>query len=126
MPLHMRCRCFYIPVFESAELNSCLAREEKNTRIARIDTEPRTVKHRDGTKSTKYEKLRVQFPHARLNHNQWLNSLVKSKNPADVAFAREVLGPNRFKLVESGKLQMRQLYYAGKLRTIEDLKGLMR
>ena len=32
VPLHIRCRCFYIPVFKNAALNRYLAREEKNIR----------------------------------------------------------------------------------------------
>jgi len=55
-------------VFKNVQLNRYLAREEKNIRIARMDTEGRTAKHRDGTTSTKYEKLRVKFPQAKLNY----------------------------------------------------------
>jgi uncharacterized protein with gpF-like domain len=125
-PIHMRCRCFLQPVFRNPGLNRYLAKQEKNVRIARIDTGARTVKHRDGTTSTKYEKLRVKFPQARTNYNQWMTSMVKSKNPADRAFAKEALGPNRFKLVSSGKLKMSSLYYAGKLRTLKELKRLIK
>ena len=39
--------------------------------------------------------------------------MVNSSNPADVAFAREALGPTRFDLVKSGKLEMNSLYYRG-------------
>jgi SPP1 gp7 family putative phage head morphogenesis protein len=125
-PLHWRCRSSIEPVFKNVQLERYLAREEKSIRIARIDTKPRTVHHRDGTTSTKYEKLRVKFPPARQNYNQWMTSMVKSSNPADVAFAKEVLGPARFDLVKSDKLKMNQLYYAGKLRTIKQLKELMK
>jgi SPP1 gp7 family putative phage head morphogenesis protein len=124
-PIHMRCRCFLQPVFRHTGLNRYLAKEEKNVRIARIDTEARTVKHRDGTTSTKYEKLRVKFPHAKINYNQWMNSMIKSKNPADVSFAREALGPNRFKLIQSGKLKMNQLFYSGRLRNLKELRKLL-
>ena len=125
-PIHLRCRCFLQPVFKYTALNRYLAREEKNTRIARMDTGGRKIHHRDGTTSTKYEKLRVKFPPAKMNYQQWMTSIIKSKNPADRAFAREALGPSRFKLVSSGKLKMSQLYYAGKLRNIKELKGLMK
>lgn len=84
------------------------------------------LKHRDGSRSVKYEKLRVQFPKRKMNYNQWVQSLVNSKDPGNVAFAKEMLGPTRFKLVKSGKLKMRQLYYAGKLRTIKQLQELMK
>jgi SPP1 gp7 family putative phage head morphogenesis protein len=124
-PIHMRCRCFLQPVFKHTGLNRYLAKEEKNVRIARIDTQARTVKHRDGTTSTKYTKLRVKHPPAKLNYQQWLNSMVKSRNPADVSFAREVLGRTRFDLVKSGKLKMKSLYYAGKLRTIKELREII-
>jgi SPP1 gp7 family putative phage head morphogenesis protein len=124
-PIHMRCRCFLQPVFKYTALNRYLAREEKNIRIARIDTGKRTVHHRDGTTSTKYTKLRVKHPPARQNYQQWMSSMVKSKNPADRAFAREVLGKTRFALVKSGKLKIKSLYYAGKLRTLKQLKELI-
>jgi SPP1 gp7 family putative phage head morphogenesis protein len=122
-PLHWLCRSHVEPVFKSVKLEKYLSEQ---TRIARIDTEGRTVKHRDGTTSTKYEKLRVKFPERRLNYNRWLTSMVKSNNPADVSFAREVLRPSRFKLVKTGKLKMNQLYYAGKLRNLKELKRLMK
>ena len=121
-PLHWLCRCYLEPVFKNAQVEKFLAEQE---RIARIDTEPRTVKHRDGTTSTKFEKLKVQFPKRKLSYNQWVQSLVNSKDASNVAFAKEMLGPTRFKLVKSGKLKLRQLYYAGKLRTIKQLQELI-
>jgi SPP1 gp7 family putative phage head morphogenesis protein len=125
-PLHWKCRSHVNPVFKNVQLERYLARADQNIRIARIDTKPRTVHHWDGTTSTKYEKLRVKHPSARQNYNQWLTSMIKSSDPRDVAFAKEVLGPSRFKLVSSGKLKMNSLYYAGKLRTIKELKRLMK
>ena len=122
----MRCRCFVLPVFKYEALNRYLDEEEKNTRIARIDTDARTVQHRDGTTSTKYESLRVQFPHAKVTYQEWMESMVKSVDPSDRAFAGEALGPTRFDLVKSGKLKLSSLYYAGKLRTIKELKELMK
>jgi SPP1 gp7 family putative phage head morphogenesis protein len=122
-PIHWLCRCYTEPVFKNAKLEKYLGEQ---TRIARMDTKARTVHHRDGTTSTKFEKLRVKFPKRKLNYNQWMQSMVKSKNLKDVAFAREALGPTRFKLVASGKLKMQSLYYAGKLRTIKELQKLMR
>jgi len=53
-------------------------------------------------------------------------SMVKSKSPGDVSFAREVLGPTRFRFVSSGNLKMESLYYQGKLRTIKELQELMK
>lgn len=121
-PLHWLCRCHTEPVFKNAKLEALMGEQ---TRIARLDTKARTVKHRDGTTSTKYTKLDVRFPKRKLNYNQWMQSMVKSKNPKDIAFAKEALGPTRFKLVSSGKLKMQSLYYAGKLRTIKELQRLM-
>jgi len=46
--------------------------------------------------------------------------------PLNKAFAREMLGPKRFNLVESGKLRVDNLYYHGKLITIKELKDLMK
>ena len=114
-----------MPIFKNKALNEALRTSESNVRIARIDTETRTVRHRDGTTSTKYEKLRVKHPHADTTYNQWMSSMLRSKDPRDVAFASEVLGKSRFNLVKSGKLKMESLYYHGKLRTIKELKRLL-
>ena len=122
----MRCRCFTLPVFKYEALNRYLDEEEKNTRIARIDTDARTVHHRDGSSSTEYQSLRVQFPHAKISYTEWMEGMVKSADPADAAFAKEALGPTRFDLVKSGKLKLTSLYYSGRLRTIKQLKELMK
>ena len=55
-----------------------------------------------------------------------MQSLVNSKDPKDRAFAKEALGPKRYELVSKGKLKVDSLYYAGKLRTIKQLKELMK
>ncbi len=123
-PLHWKCRSMLMPIFRNKALNEALRTSEGNVRIARIDTAPRTVHHRDGTTSTKYEKLRVKHPHADTTYNQWMSSMIRSKDPRDVGFAREVLGKSRYNLIKSGKLKMESLYYHGKLRTIKELKRL--
>jgi SPP1 gp7 family putative phage head morphogenesis protein len=120
-PLHWNCRSSLLPVFREKRVEAT-----KGTRIARLDTEGRTVKHRDGSTSTKYEKLRVQDVPETKTYSQWMSSLVNSKNPADVSFAREALGKTRFELVKSGKLKLESLYYNGKLRSIKELKELMK
>jgi len=119
-PLHWRCRSMLMPVWRNSALN------ELGTVPARIDTQPRTIHHRDGTTSTVYDKRRVQFPKSGVTYNQWMNGMVNSANPADASFAKEVLGPTRFNLVKSGKLKINSLYYHGKLRTIDELKRLIK
>lgn len=52
--------------------------------------------------------------------------MIISKDPRDVAFAREAIGRGRFKLVKSGKLKIESLYYHGKLRTIKELERLIK
>jgi hypothetical protein len=87
-----------------------------------------TVHHRASTgggTSRVYKKMRVQHVPIKKTYNQWLNSMVHSKDLRDVAFGREVLGKTRFNLVKSGKLKMESLYYHGKLRTIKELKRLL-
>jgi SPP1 gp7 family putative phage head morphogenesis protein len=71
-PLHWMCRSHVQPVIDGGEIGG--------KRIARKDTEPRTVKHRDGTTSTKYEKLNVDHVSSRMTHSQWVQSLVNSKS----------------------------------------------
>jgi hypothetical protein len=94
-------------------------------RIARKDTEARTVHHRDGSTSTKYQKLDVDFVPGKTNYKEWMQSMVNSKNLADRDFAKEALGATRYNLLKSNKLEIDSLYYKGKLRTIKELKGLM-
>lgn len=118
-PLHMLCRCFVLPEFRWDS-----GKERLGTRPARIDTDARTVHHRDGTTSTKYESLRVQHISTGMTHSQWVQSLVNSKDPRDVLFSKEMLGPTRWELVRSGKLTVDRLYYGGTRLTINQLKEL--
>lgn len=94
-------------------------------RIARKDTEPRTIRHRDGTTSTKFEKLDVDHVPRTTTYKEWMSSMVHSQNAADRAFAREALGKTRFDLLRKNKLEIDSLYYRGKLRTIAELKELL-
>jgi SPP1 gp7 family putative phage head morphogenesis protein len=119
-PLHWNCRSTLAPVFREKRVETI-----KGTRIARLDTEGRTVHHRDGTTSTKYEKMRPQTVSDKTTYSQWMNSLVNSSNSADVSFAKEALGPSRFNLVKYGKLKLESLYYQGKLRSIRELRKLI-
>lgn len=134
-PVHYGCRCWLYPVMKDVIVNGETVPFEDAVgpeydkaarRISRLETDPRTVHHRDGTTSTAYQGYNVKFVDRKMNYRQWMESMVKSPDPGDVAFAREALGPTRFNLVESGKLKMESLYYGGKLRTINELKGLMR
>jgi len=112
-PLHLRCRSSLQVLFKGVRY------EGKRTAI--LDTEKRTVKHRDGTTSTDYTKRRVQFIPEKMNHSEWVQGLVESADPKDVSFAKEMLGPTRFKLVQAGKYKVEKLFYHGKLKTIKEL-----
>jgi len=116
-PLHFKCRSMLSPLFEKGE-------KLIGKRIARIDEKPRTIKHRDGTTSTAYEKRRVQFIPKSMTHSDWVQSLVESANPKDLSFAREMLGKARFDLVKAGKFDIKDLYFHGKIKTIKELKRL--
>ena len=132
-PVHYACRCFLYPVLKDVIVDGKTVPfedavgpeyDEVSRRISRLETDPRTVHHRDGTTSTAYRGYDVKFVDRRMNYRQWMDSMVKSSDPGDVAFAREALGPTRFNLVESGKLKIESLYYGGKLRTIDEMKRL--
>jgi SPP1 gp7 family putative phage head morphogenesis protein len=118
-PLHMSCRCRLFPVFSFGDIYGL----EKAKRITRKDTQPRTVHHRDGTTSTAYEGFETELVPFKTDYNSWMNSMVNG-SAADQKFALEALGPTRFDLVKSGKLEMNSLYYGGKLRTIKELEAL--
>ncbi len=121
-PLHWRCRSFLMPLFT----HQTMADINRTTKPARLESDPRTVRHRDGTTSTAYRGYdAIQVP-AGMSHNKFMTQMVQSSNPAHRAFAKEALGPTRYGLVKSGKLKINQLYYAGKLRTIKQLKGLIK
>ncbi len=134
-PIHFRCRCWIFPVLKDVMVNGELVPfedamgegyDKASRRIARLETNARTIHHKDGTTSTAYRNYEVKFVDRNMNYRQWMESMVRSSDPGDVAFAREALGPTRFKLVKSGQLKIESLYYQGKLRTIEELKELMK
>jgi SPP1 gp7 family putative phage head morphogenesis protein len=134
-PVHFGCRCWVFPVLKdvivdgkTVPFEDALGPEYDKVarRISRLETDPRTVHHRDGTTSTAYRGYEVKFVDRRMNYRQWMESMVKSSDPGDVAFAKEALGPTRFSLVESGKLKVESLYYGGKLKSVKELKELMR
>jgi hypothetical protein len=62
----------------------------------------------------------------KMDYTNWIQRLINSNDPKNLNFAREALGPARFELLKSGKLQIDQLYCSGKVRTIKELKELMR
>jgi SPP1 gp7 family putative phage head morphogenesis protein len=115
LPVHMRCRCMYDPVFGPNDLKS-------GNRIARLDAGHRTVHHRDGATSTAHTDRTVQFVPAKTTYTEWMQGLSTSSNPKDRVFVKEVLGPLRAELLAAGKLKVSQLTYAGKLRTLDELK----
>ena len=118
-PLHMLCRCWVMPV-------TIGERALKGQRPTRMETNPRWQNHKDGTRSKKFQDYDARPIDSKITYSQWMQSMARSTNPADVAFAREALGPKRFDLVSSGRLRVESLYYAGKLRTIDELKELVK
>jgi len=121
-PLHFRCRCYLNPVFNNERLNNAF---NKDRRIARLYTDKRKIHHRDGTTSTDYRKFDAQHPKWKMNYKQWMESLVKSNNPVHLNFAKEALGTSRFNLLKTGKININQVYYAGKLKTVKQLMELI-
>ena len=119
-PLHWSCRCRLAPVFKWEDPEKPLGE-----RPARMETEPRTIHHRDGTTSTAYREYDAKLVPAKMTYSQWMQSMVRSGDAEDRNFAREALGVKRFELVESGKLKVESLFYAGKLQSIEELKELI-
>jgi SPP1 gp7 family putative phage head morphogenesis protein len=90
VPQHARCRCIIIPV-------TSLARP--TTRPAVLETESRTIRHRDGSTSTKHRPVKVEQVPSSLTYSQWF-----SRQRAD--WQRDVLGGERYRLWKSGKLAL--------------------
>ena len=128
-PLHWKCRCRLMPVMFLTTIDGkeveIPIESPAATRPAPLEEKERLIHHRDGTTSTKYKLLDVDFvPHTK-SYESWLNSLVKSSDPDKIATAKEILGPTRFDLVSKGKLRIKKLYYHGKFRKITQLKKMM-
>ena len=108
-PIHTRCRCRI-----AAE---CEGWDRVGKRIARIEGEGKTSQDRD--------LIDVDHVPRGTRYKSWVKDLATSGDPAKVRVAREILGPTRLKLVQSGKISMDCVFYHGKLKSIDELKDLM-
>ncbi len=127
-PLHWKCRSYLEPIFKPIQIGDKtidLEKEIKGKRIVRIESNPRWVNHRDGTRSRVYQDYDVTFVRGDMSYNEMMQKMALSKDPAHRAFAKEALGPTRFDMVASGKLKVESLYYRGKLKTIKELEGML-
>lgn len=119
LPVHWGCRCTYIPLAKSwSELQTGESEKPKaarDTRPAVVKETTRTVHHRDGSTSTKYETEQVKF--TKQTYSQWLKSMLKK----DPDFVRGVLGKTRFELYSAGKLSLKGMSAHGKLKKISEL-----
>jgi SPP1 gp7 family putative phage head morphogenesis protein len=120
-PLHANCRCRLFPVFAAGDIYGGI---DEAKRTSRKETNPRTIKHRDGSTSTEFTEMEAELVPFKTTYNEWMTSMVNG-SAADQKFAREALGPTRFNLVKSGKLEMGSLYYQGRLRKISELEELI-
>jgi len=127
-PLHWKCRSYLQPIFKPIKIGDKtidLEKEIKGKRIVRIESNPRWVNHKDGTRSKIYQDYDVTFVRRDMSYNQMMQTMALSKDPAHRAFAKEALGPTRFDMVASGKLRVESLYYRGKLKTIKELEEML-
>lgn len=96
-PRHVNCRSKII--FESTETFN---QRKDNERPAVIDADKKTVKHRDGTTSTKYTNKEVEFYSQDVTYDEFF------KQQSD-AFKIEVLGKAKFDLYSKGNLKVSSL-----------------
>lgn len=96
-PRHVNCRSKII--FETAEAFAQRGDEDKP---AIVDSDVKTVKHRDGTSSTKHTNKKVEFYKQDITYDEFFNQ----QSPK---FQREVLGDAKYKLFKSNKLKISQL-----------------
>jgi len=116
LPLHWRCRCTYIPLPPTwKELGIDL--EEVVSERAAVKHTTRTVHHRDGSTSTKFTPDDVKLVSGKTTYTQWL----KSQLEQDPAFVKDVLGPKRFELFKSGKLDLKAMATSGRIKSLEEL-----
>jgi SPP1 gp7 family putative phage head morphogenesis protein len=108
-PIHTRCRCRIAAEYEGWD--------RVGKKIARIEGE--------GTTSQDRSLVDVDFEPRGKKYKSWVKDLATSGDPARVRVAREILGPTRLKLVQSGKISMDRVFYHGKLKSIDELKDLM-
>jgi len=127
-PLHWLCRSYLVPVFFPIKIGDKeidLEEAIQGKRIVRIESDPRWINHKDGTRTRVYRNYDVEFVSGKMSYNEMMQKMALSRDPAHRAFAREALGPTRFNLVSSGKLKINSLYYRGKLKTIKELEAML-
>jgi len=96
-PRHVNCRSKII--FESAE---AFAERSDDVKPAIVDSDTKTVKHRDGTTSTKNINKQVDFYPQDITYDTFFNK-------QSAKFQRSVLGAKKYDLFKQGKLKVSEI-----------------
>lgn len=107
VPRHPRCRCTVV-AWDKEEI------DPEATRPSVIH-ESQVVKHRDGSTSTRFKVRSASPVHISTTYSEWFKSQPKS-------FQKRVLGAGRFKLYESGKLQLKDFATPKRIKTVKELQ----
>jgi hypothetical protein len=100
-PIHRRCRCRIFPV----------------NKILGLKYRERPVRLQAGG-----ERIGTEKVGGATDFKDMLQDYATSKDPAKLAYAKEMLGKKRFEFVSEGKLSVEKLYHNGKFKNIKDLK----
>ena len=112
---HYNCRSQL--VFQTKDQHQAMSDIDKP---AVVDSKKKTVKHRDGTTSSKYTDKKVKFVSADTKYDEFFEA-------QSVKFKKAVLGEKRYKLYKEGRLKISQVrdIRTNSYKTIEELEDLI-
>jgi len=117
LPRHWRCRCTYIPLPKTwRELGLDRDEMEEGTRPA-VKHSGRTVRHRDGSTSTKFKVESVEHVPQSMTYQSWM----KGQLDKDPDFVKSVLGKTRFELFKEGKIELKTMSVNGRIKRLSEL-----
>lgn len=112
---HYNCRSQL--VYQTSEQHKTMNEIDKPSVV---DSKEKTVKHRDGTTSTKYTDKKVKFVPADTTYDQWFSR-------QSAKFQKQVLGESRYKLMKEGRLTIKDVrdIRTNSYKTIEEIRVMI-
>lgn len=117
LPAHWRCRCLYLPIPVTwRDLGIDIDEADEGDRTT-VKHSARTVRHRDGSTSTKFTVQEVDSVPSGTSYEMWLRRQLDD----DPAFVRSILGKTRFDLFKAGKLRLSSMVTNGRIKSLSEL-----